>query len=161
MRISDWSSDVCSSDLTTIIGDDFAGRYAYASPEQIGLYGGNVDGRSDIYSLGLVLATAATGKALNMGEISESLVSVIEARKQVPDFSSVLPELREEFAAMLAPDPADRPQSMREVIDLDQRLREAAAAKESAAARRSEEHTSELQSLMRTSYAVFCLKKQT
>src|SRR3546814_5120109 len=30
-----------------------------------------------------------------------------------------------------------------------------------AAARRSEEHTSELQSLMRTSYAVFCLKKQT
>src|SRR3546814_6765778 len=26
---------------------------------------------------------------------------------------------------------------------------------------RSEEHTSELKSLMRTSYAVFCLKKQT
>src|SRR3546814_3395657 len=30
-----------------------------------------------------------------------------------------------------------------------------------AYAQRSEEHTSELQSLMRTSYAVFCLKKQT
>src|SRR3546814_4865366 len=30
----------------------------------------------------------------------------------------------------------------------------------SAAAIRSEEHTSELQSLMRISYAVFCLKKQ-
>src|SRR3546814_2494122 len=30
-----------------------------------------------------------------------------------------------------------------------------------AAIARSEEHTSELQSLMRTSYAVFCLKKQT
>src|SRR3546814_1310226 len=30
-----------------------------------------------------------------------------------------------------------------------------------AAAGRSEEHTSELQSLMRISYAVFCLKKQT
>src|SRR3546814_3485318 len=29
------------------------------------------------------------------------------------------------------------------------------------AAHRSEEHTSELQSLMRISYAVFCLKKQT
>src|SRR3546814_1112831 len=27
--------------------------------------------------------------------------------------------------------------------------------------RRSEEHTSELQSLMRISYAIFCLKKQT
>src|SRR3546814_8418995 len=30
-----------------------------------------------------------------------------------------------------------------------------------AAAKRSEEHTSELQSLMRISYAVFCLKKKT
>src|SRR3546814_4468488 len=30
----------------------------------------------------------------------------------------------------------------------------------SAAMMRSEEHTSELQSLMRTSYAVFCLKKK-
>src|SRR3546814_8898223 len=30
-----------------------------------------------------------------------------------------------------------------------------------AAADRSEEHTSELQSLMRISYAVFCLKKKT
>src|SRR3546814_13621819 len=30
-----------------------------------------------------------------------------------------------------------------------------------AAAMRSEEHTSELQSLMRISYAVFCLKKKT
>src|SRR3546814_1720439 len=32
--------------------------------------------------------------------------------------------------------------------------------KEMAAAVRSEEHTSELQSLMRISYAVFCLKKK-
>src|SRR3546814_5230563 len=31
----------------------------------------------------------------------------------------------------------------------------------SCAAARSEEHTSELQSLMRISYAVFCLKKKT
>src|SRR3546814_8043353 len=30
-----------------------------------------------------------------------------------------------------------------------------------AASKRSEEHTSELQSLMRISYAVFCLKKKT
>src|SRR3546814_3139118 len=33
--------------------------------------------------------------------------------------------------------------------------------KRSREPRRSEEHTSELQSLMRISYAVFCLKKQT
>src|SRR3546814_7397852 len=36
----------------------------------------------------------------------------------------------------------------------------AVARRDQAAAARSEEHTSELQSLMRTSYAVFCLKKQ-
>src|SRR3546814_2451240 len=34
------------------------------------------------------------------------------------------------------------------------------AAALDAGAKRSEEHTSELQSLMRTSYAVFCLKKK-
>src|SRR3546814_6871401 len=37
----------------------------------------------------------------------------------------------------------------------------AVAAGETVAAQRSEEHTSELQSLMRISYAVFCLKKKT
>src|SRR3546814_2656273 len=35
-----------------------------------------------------------------------------------------------------------------------------AAAAQTAAKTRSEEHTSELQSLMRISYAVFCLKKK-
>src|SRR3546814_9002561 len=34
------------------------------------------------------------------------------------------------------------------------------ASQPNAGARRSEEHTSELQSLMRISYAVFCLKKK-
>src|SRR3546814_4295989 len=34
------------------------------------------------------------------------------------------------------------------------------APKEKSPARRSEEHTSETQSLMRNSYAVFCLKKK-
>src|SRR3546814_6063436 len=36
-----------------------------------------------------------------------------------------------------------------------------AGAAAAAAGTRSEEHTSELQSLMRKSYAVFCLKKKT
>src|SRR3546814_1555248 len=38
---------------------------------------------------------------------------------------------------------------------------EPAGGEGEGAARRSEEHTSELQSLMRNSYAVFCLKKKT
>src|SRR3546814_1753846 len=39
-------------------------------------------------------------------------------------------------------------------------LQAGAALQIAATAWRSEEHTSELQSLMRTSYAVFCLKKK-
>src|SRR3546814_9931999 len=50
-------------------------------------------------------------------------------------------------------------------LDLRQRIHALAARVDEEAARprerRSEEHTSELQSLMRISYAVFCLKKKT
>src|SRR3546814_9256397 len=47
----------------------------------------------------------------------------------------------------------------RQILDLrDRRLQRATLF--GCGARRSEEHTSELQSLMRNSYAVFCLKKK-
>src|SRR3546814_9173529 len=51
--------------------------------------------------------------------------------------------------------------------DADARIREASEHENALSVlserrvRRSEEHTSELQSLMRLSYAVFCLKKKT
>src|SRR3546814_5594120 len=46
-------------------------------------------------------------------------------------------------------------------VDLDRADTQIAAKRpQGCARRRSEEHTSELQSLMRISYAVFCLKKQ-
>src|SRR3546814_9811946 len=59
----------------------------------------------------------------------------------------------EEVKAVVQPlDPADAtPQFAEELMLTAGRI----------SARRSEEHTSELQSLMRTSYAVFCLKKKT
>src|SRR3546814_10568319 len=43
----------------------------------------------------------------------------------------------------------------------DRALAEAGRAERGLDSGRSEEHTSELQSLMRISYAVFCLKKKT
>src|SRR3546814_5034912 len=46
-------------------------------------------------------------------------------------------------------------------IDLAKEIRAAGYAPGVATTRRSEEHTSELQSLMRISYAVFCLKNIT
>src|SRR3546814_2903743 len=47
-----------------------------------------------------------------------------------------------------------------EVARADARLAEAELDRAQALVGRSEEHTSELQSLMRISYAVFCLKKK-
>ena len=100
-------------DVGTIVGGDFAGRYAYASPEQFGMFGGKVGARSDIYSLGLVLATAASGIALDMGK---TLMTVIRSREELPDLSSIPSELVPELTALLQPDPEDRPANMNAIL---------------------------------------------
>src|SRR3546814_8995599 len=51
--------------------------------------------------------------------------------------------------------------SMRATSTLPSAIDFARYSMNTAPCRRSEEHTSELQSLMRISYAVFCLKKKT
>ncbi|MDX8479744.1 protein kinase [Mesorhizobium sp. VK24D] len=96
----------------TLIGGKFAGKYNYVSPEQLGLYGGEVSEQSDIYSLGLVLAAALRGKPLDM---SGSQYEVVEKRRAVPDLSDIDPDFREIIEAMLQPDPRDRPASMAEI----------------------------------------------
>lgn len=97
----------------TVVGEGFAGKYNYVSPEQLGLYGGDVTGASDIYSLGLVLVEAVTGRALDM---RGSLAEVIEKRRTVPDLSGVDRRLRPILERMLEPDPRNRPGSMTEVV---------------------------------------------
>ncbi|PBC03494.1 serine/threonine-protein kinase [Mesorhizobium sp. WSM3860] len=96
----------------TLIGGKFAGKYNYVSPEQLGLYGGEVSEQSDIYSLGLVLAAALRGKPLDM---SGSQYEVVEKRRTVPDLSDIDPDFRDLLEAMLQPDPQDRPASMAEI----------------------------------------------
>ena len=96
----------------TVIGSGFAGKYNYVSPEQLGLYGGDVTGRSDMYSFALVLAEAVTGRALDM---RGSQVEILDKRRRVPDLSTVDATLRPLLARMLAPDPKDRPADMAEV----------------------------------------------
>src|SRR3546814_4920009 len=98
MRISDWSSDVCSSDLA------FSGRRAM--------------GRT--------------------GKVADGSGNTRPGRRQMDIFLDALAESSNVAASARAAD-----------IAANAMYRE-----------RSEEHTSELQSLMRTSYAVFCLKKQ-
>jgi len=93
----------------TIIGGGFAGKYNYVSPEQLGLFGGNVTGKSDIYSLGLLLAEVLTGRPIDMGG---SQVDIIEKRRRVPDLGAIDLRVRPLLEKMLQPDPANRPESM-------------------------------------------------
>jgi serine/threonine protein kinase len=99
----------------TLIGTDFAGKFSFVSPEQAGLFGGIVDARSDIYSLGLVLSAAALGfgQRLNMGN---SPATVVLARQTVPDLTRLPTSLRPLIEHMLQPQPENRPSSIRDVL---------------------------------------------
>src|SRR3546814_6300507 len=55
--------------------------------------------------------------------------------------------------------PVEHREDLGPILGIDH-IVDAIIAMDDAGARRSEEHTSELQSLMRISYAVFCLKKK-
>ena len=89
----------------TIIGTGFAGKHNYVSPEQIGLFGGDVTAKSDVYSFGLVLFQALTGQKLDMGG---SQFQLVEKRRRVPDLGGVDARIRPLLNEMLQPDPNDR-----------------------------------------------------
>ncbi len=99
---------------STVIGSGFAGKYNYVSPEQLGLYGGDVGARSDIYSLGLVLVEALTGQAIDMGG---NQAEIVEKRRRVPDLKHIDLRIQPLIERMLQPNPADRPLSMAEVAN--------------------------------------------
>src|SRR3546814_6586682 len=110
MRISDWSSDVCSSDLA-------------AEAEALAK-------RLTLYRLRRPITIEPAGGAVHWA---------VEGAEGVPD--PRLPELGRRWLGAVGAAADDW---------AEHRLRLG----------RSEEHTSELQSLMRISYAVFCLKKK-
>jgi serine/threonine protein kinase len=99
----------------TLLQGQLAGKLSYMSPEQLGAFGGEIDGRSDVYSLALMIAGACQGEAIDMGN---SIVDAVTKRSSVPDLGGVYPELRPFLARMLEPDPRRRPESMTEVIAL-------------------------------------------
>jgi serine/threonine protein kinase len=97
----------------TILGGGFAGKLNYASPEQLGLAGGDVTAKSDIYSFGLVLAEALLGRPIDM---AGSQAQLVDKRRVVPaELSWVEPTIRPLLQAMLQPLPENRPSSMAEV----------------------------------------------
>src|SRR3546814_2199341 len=131
MRISDWSSDVCSSDLRGTVRAIDAQQILRCCDDRHGADLGH-------------LAAARRRPALR-------------SERQQPGFAHDLSDkpgrtcsglrLRERREILDAP--IQRPGWQLLHLFLGDRLDD----------QRSEEHTSELQSLMRTSYAVFCLKK--
>src|SRR3546814_2057959 len=134
MRISDWSSDVCSSDR--VGGDRAVGqRQAFgvaANPRET-LHQATVDG-----------AVAADRQHLGRQVADDHLPgagfqAVEDAKGDVAGAAGGVEQL----------------QARPRVQPIDH-----GGLPQAVHAARSEEHTSELQSLMRISYAVFCLKKK-
>ncbi|MEO1111918.1 MAG: serine/threonine-protein kinase [Pseudomonadota bacterium] len=111
-KIIDFGISRANTGGPTIIGDGFAGKVNYVSPEQVGLFDGKVTARSDIYSLGLVIAEALTGRQPDMGG---SQVEMVEKRRIVPSLDGIDNRFRPLLEAMLQPDPANRPASMADI----------------------------------------------
>jgi len=96
------------------IGNEFAGKLKYVSPEQMGAFGGQAEGPSDVYSLGLLMIGMLTGTPMPMGT---NFVEAVQKRQSVPDLSFLPEEFQGLIAHMLQPDPKDRLPSMAAVIE--------------------------------------------
>jgi len=96
----------------TIVGNEFAGKYAYAAPEQLS---GRTDARSDIFSLGALLLSTFRGKAPDMGS---NPMEVVEKKSQPLDTAGVPEPLKSLIDRMTAPDPKDRLQSADAVLSM-------------------------------------------
>src|SRR3546814_6815296 len=132
MRISDWSSDVCSSDLQEVSGLHPGGPVRWEPPDSSARGASGLNIRPEADSARPSVARRARGVERDRrgaGDLADAGAGVHVQRD---------PALEHQVAF-----------HHRIGSDHDARL-----------AVRSEEHTSELQSLMRISYAVFCLKKK-
>jgi hypothetical protein len=95
------------------------GTATYISPEQA--QGDRVDGRSDVYSLGVVLFEMLAGRPPFTGESPVAMVAA-HAQEPPPPLLGSLPGVPAHVAAAceraLAKDPRDRPQSAAEFADM-------------------------------------------
>src|SRR3990170_437249 len=93
------------------------GTVSYLSPEQ--LTQGELDGRSDLYSLGVVLYECLVGRPPFTGEVQAVLYRIAHENPEPPRSLGV--DIREELEAILMQclekDPAKRPARAREVAD--------------------------------------------
>jgi serine/threonine protein kinase len=110
------------------------GTPAYMAPEQAN--GATVDARCDLFSLGAVLYRAATCKSPFGDGDTLSVLSALATKTPVPPHR-IIPSLPRMFSGLvmrlLAKDPADRPQSAREVVEAIQALERGETAEEANA----------------------------
>src|SRR3546814_2526667 len=147
MRISDWSSDVCSSDLLRAQAPD-ATLVALGGATEAAIW-------SNAHEIG---ALAPDWPSIPYGTpLAGHMLHVVNNRGEpCPDW--VVGEI--EIAGQgLARGYWRDPERTAERFRTDPATGER-RYRTGDLGRRSEEHTSELQSLMRISYAVFCLKKK-
>jgi len=94
--------------------DRVAGTPRYSAPEQTGMLKRPVDGRSDLYALGVLLFECVTGQAPYAVEDAGELIRR-HATAPVPDARAVCPDVSPTMAAiiatLMAKDPDDRYQS--------------------------------------------------
>src|SRR3546814_6008738 len=130
MRISDWSSDVCSSDLVQVRGTT-------ASPRLSG-------------TLEVVRGTYSF--ASKRFDVDHGIVRFEGGEWTNPQIDIAATTEQEDINATIAITGSAQ--------DPHIAFTSTPALPQDEVLSRSEEHTSELQSLMRNSYAVFCLKKK-
>lgn len=87
--------------------DVIRGKYAYMSPEQVD--GKLLDGRSDLFSLGIVLFELLTGRRLFKGRTREETISRVR-KAEVPSPRTYRPEVSEDLEGILLKALAVRPQ---------------------------------------------------
>src|SRR3546814_4738391 len=176
MRISDWSADVCSSDLTVDLLASMGSGTVAVIP---GFQGMMEDGRISTLGRGgsdtSAVAVAAALKADRCdiytdvdGVYTTDPRIVARARKldlvtyeEMLELASVGAKVLQTRSVGLAMKEGVVVQVLSSFDDPTQDdLPGTLIVSEEELEARSEEHTSELQSLMRISYAVFCLKKK-
>src|SRR3546814_9200729 len=139
MRISVWSSDVCSSDLKRV---RFVGLNAYEAEGGVvlrDLFSQNDEGwLQDVALLERLVAAKLTSEAETIKAEGWRWIQI--AQEFPYGHTGGLRRLMGEMQPL-----SDEEHAQREALRDEMR---------------SEEHTSELQSLMRISYAVFCLKQK-
>lgn len=112
------ASDSFGTDKS-IIGDAFAGKLSYASPEQLGLYGGAISPKTDVYSLGLLLMRVA-GLEIPGANAGQGGAIAARMRDLTPDDPRLSPRLRRLLALMLRADPSRRVGDVRAALALDE-----------------------------------------